>query len=55
MTDKRIRHLPVVSSDKLIGLISIGDVVKGIISDQDSLIHNLQDYILGTGYGQTQA
>ncbi len=52
MTDKRIRHLPVLSNDKLIGLISIGDVVKGIISEQSSMINNLQDYILGTGYGQ---
>ena len=53
MTDKRIRHLPVLSKGRLIGLISIGDVVKGIISDQNSLINNLQDYILGTGYGQS--
>ena len=52
MTDKHIRHLPVVKDDKLIGLISIGDVVKGIISEQSSMINNLQDYILGTGYGQ---
>ncbi len=52
MTDRRIRHLPVLSNDKLIGLISIGDVVKGIISEQSSMINNLQDYILGTGYGQ---
>ncbi len=51
MTDKRIRHLPVVEHDKLIGLISIGDVVKGIINEQSSTIHNLEDYILGVGYG----
>jgi CBS domain-containing protein len=52
MTLKHIRHLPVMSKDQLIGLISIGDVVKGIISEQSSMINNLQDYILGTGYGQ---
>ncbi len=52
MTDRRIRHLPVLSGDQLVGIISIGDVVKGIISEQSSMINNLQDYILGTGYGQ---
>lgn len=52
MTDKRIRHLPVMAGDELIGLISIGDVVKAIISEQSSLIDNLQDYILGRGYAQ---
>lgn len=52
MTDKRIRHLPVAVDDKLVGLISIGDVVKGIISEQSSMINNLQDYILGTEYGK---
>jgi len=52
MTDKRIRHLPVLSNDQLVGIISIGDVVKGIISEQSSMINNLQDYIMGTGYGQ---
>ncbi len=52
MTDRRIRHLPVMSNNQLIGIISIGDVVKGIISEQSSTINNLQDYIMGTGYGQ---
>ena len=52
MTAKRIRHLPVLENDKLIGLISIGDVVKGIISEQSSMIDNLQEYITGTGYGK---
>jgi CBS domain-containing protein len=52
MTDKRIRHLPVMANDQILGIISIGDVVKGIISEQSSMINNLQDYILGTGYGQ---
>jgi CBS domain-containing protein len=45
MTDKHIRHLPVVEDDKLIGMISIGDVVKQIISDQKNIIQHLEGYI----------
>ncbi len=51
MTANRIRHLPVVENDRLIGIISIGDVVKSLIEDREDLIHNLENYILGTGYG----
>lgn len=47
MTDKRMRHLPVVENDRLIGLISIGDLVKDIISDQQSMIRTLESYIRG--------
>lgn len=47
MTDKRLRHLPVLDNDKLIGLISIGDLVKDIISDQQSMIRQLEQYIRG--------
>jgi CBS domain-containing protein len=47
MTDKRIRHLPVVDDEKLVGLISIGDVVKAIISDKEFLIKQLENYITG--------
>lgn len=51
MTNKRIRHLPVVEQGKLIGLVSIGDVVKAQIQDKDLLINHLENYITGTGYG----
>ena len=47
MTDKRIRHLPVVENEKLLGVISIGDLVKHIIEDQKITIENLQNYISG--------
>jgi CBS domain-containing protein len=52
MTANRIRHLPVVEDDRLIGMISIGDVVKSLIEDREDLIQNLENYILGTGYGR---
>jgi CBS domain-containing protein len=51
MTKERIRHLPVVDNKHVIGLISIGDVVKELISDKESLINNLENYIQGRGYG----
>ena len=47
MTEKHIRHLPVMEGDRLAGLISIGDVVKAIISDKQSVIDQMQSYILG--------
>ena len=47
MTDKRIRHLPVIEEGKLIGLISIGDLVKSIIADQKFMIEQLERYIIG--------
>ena len=49
MTEKRIRHIPVVDKDtnKILGVISIGDVLKSIISDQKILIENLSNYIMG--------
>jgi IMP dehydrogenase len=48
MTDKRIRHLPVVDGDQLIGLISIGDVVRATISEKEFIIDQLERYIAGT-------
>ena len=47
MTDNRVRHLPVVDQGKLIGLISIGDLVKDIISEQKFIIEQLEHYISG--------
>ncbi|MGB8695364.1 MULTISPECIES: CBS domain-containing protein [Acinetobacter] len=45
MTDRHLRHLPVVENDKLVGLISIGDLVKAVMDDQRKLIDQLQQYI----------
>jgi len=47
MTDKRVRHLPVLEEERLVGVISIGDVVKAIIAEQDFMIEQLQNYITG--------
>ena len=47
MTENRIRHLPVIDGGKLVGLISIGDLVKDIISDQRFIIDQLEHYIRG--------
>lgn len=47
MTNKRLRHLPVMDGDKLIGLVSIGDLVKDIISEQKFIIQQLEHYISG--------
>ena len=48
MTNKFIRHLPVMDNGKLVGIISIGDVVKFIIEEQRFIIENLEHYITGT-------
>ena len=47
MTEKRVRHLPVLERGKLIGMVSIGDVVKAVISEKDLLIDQLSNYISG--------
>lgn len=45
MTDKRIRHLPVMEDDELTGVVSIGDLVKGIIQEQRFIIEQLESYV----------
>jgi CBS domain-containing protein len=47
MVGKHIRHLPVLEDSKLVGIISIGDVVKTLISEQKLLIDHLENYIRG--------
>ena len=47
MTENRVRHLPVLDNGKLIGLVSIGDLVKDIISEQQFIIEQLEHYISG--------
>ena len=47
MTENRLRHLPVMEGGKLIGLVSIGDLVKDIISEQKFMIQQLEHYITG--------
>lgn len=49
MTEKKIRHLPVLEDDRVLGVISIGDVVKTVIENQKVEIDSLRDYIAG-GY-----
>jgi CBS domain-containing protein len=51
MTEKRVRHLPVLDHKRVIGLISIGDLVKETIAEQQFTIVQLQRYIVGIGYG----
>jgi CBS domain-containing protein len=47
MTEQRIRHLPVVRESRVLGVVSIGDLVKSVIEDQRHTIENLQSYIHG--------
>lgn len=47
MTEKRLRHLPVLDGDAIIGIVSIGDLVKDVISEQQQIIEHLEQYIRG--------
>jgi CBS domain-containing protein len=51
MTMKKVRHLPVIDNHNLVGIVSIGDAVNRVISDQEATIHDLEDYIYGRAYG----
>ncbi len=47
MTEKRIRHLPILENEQLVGVISIGDIVKAVINEQQIMITHLEDFIYG--------
>ncbi len=47
MTERRVRHLPVVENGQVIGLVSIGDLVKATIDEQEFTINQLKNYIAG--------
>jgi CBS domain-containing protein len=52
MTENRIRHLPVVEHGKILGVVSMGDIVKAIIEDQTFMIEELTRYVTGTNYSE---
>jgi CBS domain-containing protein len=47
MTEKSIRHLPVMDGDEMVGIVSIGDIVKAMISEQEFIIEQLEQIIMG--------
>jgi CBS domain-containing protein len=52
MTDKHVRHLPALSGIKVVGILSIGDIVKAIINEQAGMIDRLERYITGEDYNR---
>ncbi len=50
MSERRIRHLPVLKGDELIGMVSVGDLIKDIIAEQKYIIEQLEHYIAGDEY-----
>jgi CBS domain-containing protein len=48
MTTRRVRHLPVFSDDQLAGIVTIGDIVKAVISEQEFMIEQLENYIISS-------
>lgn len=50
MSERRIRHLPVLKGDELVGMVSIGDLIKDIIAEQKIIIDQLEHYIAGDEY-----
>lgn len=47
MTEKRIRHLPIIREGRLVGVVSLGDLVKAVIAEQETVIEQLEHYITG--------
>ncbi len=47
MTEKHVRHLPVIDKKQLLGIVTIGDIVKAVIAEQEFTIHELENYIYG--------
>jgi CBS domain-containing protein len=52
MTQKKFRHLPVVDKTKVVGVISIGDIVKDVIENKEIMIRSLENYIVGHDFNQ---